>query len=223
MENGTFRCTPSSGDNFNMLNFMSFSILSASLASNVINSNNNNNNNNNNNDNNDNNNNANMNAIMVTVTNNNMNMVVGRKTPFVNLWWELTCFIGPSLASLCIFPLIIFYQFRSLMEEKFLESLQRILISARSGDKCGLLIWCWFGWTMEPSSSSSTDLLTRLRQHLIYLALAELSGSSGKAFVDLVKMHKDDTCDAVRQNVSLMLCFWKWIVSNVWCLWKFRF
>ena len=28
-----------------------------------------------------------MNAIMVTVTNDNMNMVMGRKSPFVNLWY----------------------------------------------------------------------------------------------------------------------------------------
>ena len=81
--NTTFRCVPSSGDNFNMLNFMSFSILSASLAVNVINTNNNNHNNNNNNNNNDNNNNANQNMITVTVTNMNMNMVGGRRSPFV--------------------------------------------------------------------------------------------------------------------------------------------
>ena len=44
----SYRCTPSSGDNFNALNFMSFSILATSLSINIINSNNNNNNNNNN-------------------------------------------------------------------------------------------------------------------------------------------------------------------------------
>ena len=78
---GSYRCSPSPGDSFNMLNFMSFSVLSASLAANMINTNNNNNNNNN-----DNNNNANLNMITVSVTNMNMNMVAGRKAPFVTFW-----------------------------------------------------------------------------------------------------------------------------------------
>ena len=80
-DTSSFRCTPSSGDSFNLLNFMSFSVLSASLAMNIINTNNNNNNNNNINNNNDNNNNANLNMIAVTVTNQNMNMVMGRDAP----------------------------------------------------------------------------------------------------------------------------------------------
>ena len=94
------------------------------------------------------------------------------------------------------------------MEEKLLTSLQRILISARSGDMCGLFLWCWFGWSLTSSSSSShsPDLATLSRQQLVYLALAELTGSGGKAFVELVKMHRDDTCENVRQNVSLMSC-----------------
>ena len=87
------------------------------------------------------------------------------------------------------------------MEDKWLASLQRILISARSGDPCGL-----FGWSLTPSSPHSPDLATLSRQQLVYLALAELTGSGGKAFVELVKMHRDETCEDVRQNVSLMSC-----------------
>ena len=92
------------------------------------------------------------------------------------------------------------------MEEKLLASLQRTLISARSGDLCGLWLWCWFGWTLSPSSSQSPDLMTLSRQHLVYLTLAELTGSSGQTFVDLVKMHRDDTCENIRQNVSFSSC-----------------
>ena len=89
------------------------------------------------------------------------------------------------------------------MEEKLLASLQRILISARAGDMCGLLFWCWFGWSLAPASP---DVITLSRQQLVYLALAELTGASGKTFVDLVKMHRDETCQNVRQDGSLMSC-----------------
>ena len=92
------------------------------------------------------------------------------------------------------------------MEEKLLSSLQRILISARAGDMCGMLMWCWFGWTLTPASQHSPDVITLSRQQLVYLALAELTGASGKSFVDLVKMHRDYTCHDVRQNGSLMSC-----------------
>ena len=92
------------------------------------------------------------------------------------------------------------------MEEKLLSSLQRILISARAGDMCGMLMWCWFGWTLTPASPHSPDVITLSRQQLVYLALAELTGASGKTFVDLVKMHRDDTCQDVRQNGSFMSC-----------------
>ena len=92
-----------------------------------------------------------------------------------------------------------------MMEETLLASLQRILISARSGDMCGLVLWCWFGWMLTPSSPVS-DVMTLSKQQLVYLALAELTGSSGQTFVDLVKMHRGETCENVRSNGSLMSC-----------------
>merc|ERR1711915_481899 len=162
-ENGMFRCTPSSGDNFNALNFMTFAILTASMATN----------NNNNNDNN-----ANLNMFTISVTNMNMNMVMGRKNPFIT--------------------------FLSMLKEDIPTSLQRLLISAKSGDNCGLLLWCKIGWMLGADDSRS---VSRVKQHLVYLLLAEMAGTNGETFVQLVKLHRNGTCDAMRSQLSMFSCF----------------
>ena len=116
--------------------------------------------------------------ITVTVTNMNMNMVGGRTiNPFISLW--------------------------SLGNDPISETLQKLLISARAKEDCGLLLWCWLGSLI---SSSETDAWSKMSQHLVYLTLAQWSGASGAAFVDLVRLHRDGTCDKVVENGSIKVC-----------------
>merc|ERR1719397_353063 len=143
---------------------MSFAILTSSLVVNMINTQNNNNNNNNNN--NDNNNNANQNMFTITVTNMNMNTVMGRSSSF--------------------------FTFLSLLKEPLVTSLQRLMISSKAGEPCGLLLWCHLGNLIK---GSSTDI-DRAQQFLLYLALADLVGTSGKVIASLAALHRNSTvCD----------------------------
>ena len=108
----------------------------------------------------------------------NMNMVGGRNiNSFISLW--------------------------SMWNDPMSETVQKLLISARSRDECGLLLWCWFGSLI---SSSETEVWTKMSQHLVYLTLAQWSGASGAAFVDLVKLHRDGSCDKIVENSSFKVC-----------------
>ena len=116
--------------------------------------------------------------ITVTVKNMNMNMVGGRTVnPFISLW--------------------------SMGNDPISETLQKLLISARAKEDCGLLLWCWFGSLI---SSSETDAWSKMSQHLVYLTLAQWSGAGGAAFVELVRLHRDGTCDKVVENGSIKVC-----------------
>ena len=116
---------------------------------------------------------------MITVTVNNMNMnMVGRNiSPFVSLW--------------------------SMIKDPILETLEKVLISARSNEDCGLLLWCWFGGLI---SSSKNDVWTKMSQHLVYLTLAQWTGASGSTFVHLVRLHQDGTCKKIMEDLSYEVC-----------------
>ena len=106
--------------------------------------------------------------------------------------------------------------FRSLIREDVSTSLQRMLLSAKVGDSCGLWLWCLTGWLLEGQGGvvpgqggvvPGQGGVVPAQQYLVYLALAEMAGTSGQVFVDLVKLHRDGTCTAALRDISVFQCF----------------
>ena len=89
------------------------------------------------------------------------------------------------------------------MKDPLVSSLQKILISAHSQDKCGLFLWCGFGTII---SSSSQSLLSTFNQRLVYLTLAEMTGAGGKIMVDLISLHNNKICDEMLDGLNVLSC-----------------
>ena len=98
---------------------------------------------------------------------------------------------------------------RSILKEDMSTSLQRMLLSAKVGDSCGLWLWCRIGWLLEAldQSEGENDMVVSAQQHLVYLTLAEMAGTSGEVFVNLVKLHRDGSCTAALRDISIFHCF----------------
>ena len=99
------------------------------------------------------------------------------------------------------------YISRSMLKEDMSTSLQRMLVSAKTGDSCGLWLWCRIGWLLSAlDQSEKRNSLVAAQQQLVYLTLAEMAGTSGEVFVDLVKLHRDGTCTTVLKEISVFHC-----------------
>ena len=97
---------------------------------------------------------------------------------------------------------------RSISQEDLPTSLQRMLVSARIGDSCGLLLWCRIGWMLSAlDQSEDRSSLVAAQQQLVYLTLAEMVGTSGEVFVELVRLHRDGSCVRALRDISLLKCF----------------
>ena len=98
--------------------------------------------------------------------------------------------------------------FRKLLEESVTESLQRLLVSVKTGDTCAKILWCHFGQLLSSSNSQSSSYRwIRAQQFLVYLTLAEMTNVAGKPFTEIVKLHHDGTCEKVLLHESLVTCF----------------
>ena len=91
--------------------------------------------------------------------------------------------------------------YRNLYNDSFLEGLQRIMVSAKARDPCGMVLWCLFGSLM----STNTDWWTEARKHLIYLTLADLVDVGGDTMASLIKLQSDRICS----NVTFDKLFWR--------------
>ena len=95
------------------------------------------------------------------------------------------------------------YYCRTLLDPDPVETLQRLAVSAGARERCGLLTWCWL---LSFISSPSPHLWTRLSSHLLHLTLADLLGTSGQTYTNLILMQEDGTCEEARDSISVLDC-----------------
>ena len=96
---------------------------------------------------------------------------------------------------------------RTLLDSSPKESLERMVLSARARDRCGLMVWCWILYLLSPPPHLQHSWETRAREHLLHLTIAEILGTSGEFYTRLITMQEDGTCQEARENVSVLECF----------------